>query len=672
MTGPKQGGGSAPTIKYYHNTSYLLLGKVDKVETFDASGDLISRTESNYESVIAYEPATHRASTSRYKEWDYYDYYVSPYTDDDRPQLLDDSYSGIAIYNDNFRTWTQTRAALADQEFDTWITDGNEINPPELTCTNLPPEDCNCANYLNLSAEDQGLCEEYWSDYHQWISEQPETSIDYFIVSHPDIATTGGMYDTPDFYDSRNSEYIEEEGGLGGHPRYLYSFFIKKTQDTQTAFDQGCKGGSGSIQTITEYDYYDANYRGKEYGDGFGLILQHGDEDHLFYEPSWQLYKKKTSSPQLIDAYTEEEFFYLYDLVNNSEFHNDPDDDDHTIHSDDFLLWDLYHRKKLRTLPYETRVTSKAAGEEKIVRSTYFIYDNKWKETRSDYTETEIANPCGPDDCSSDPDDSGDPGDILSIVYTKNGHPCHLPNSAPDGYDCPHEDFPAYLCPCADEESTEPPPDGEEGGRSNDEDDIIDEHVIHRLEGKLYLAQVHTQVEEGTGAILTFEGNDLLPKFPYKHLKTNEILSRNLWGQVVREQNERGIVTHYDYGATHAYEFPACENGHEVIKRIYSKNTAGQPVAVTVGAGATQDDPDHPYALTTQYEYNLDHTIAKIIDPNGMELTYNYDQFKRMSQAYRNGEKIQSVRYSNWDNNLDLDFKNQGLLKLSDDHKLCR
>src|SRR5690606_1335472 len=72
-----------------------------------------------------------------------------------------------------------------------------------------------------------------------------------------------------------------------------------------------------AIKNITEYEYWDANHKGETNSEGFRQLFGvTNDTIHLKFEPSWQLYKTKSYSPQLDGAFTEQEYFYYYDLKN--------------------------------------------------------------------------------------------------------------------------------------------------------------------------------------------------------------------------------------------------------------------------------------------------------------------------------------------------------------------
>jgi len=77
------------------------------------------------------------------------------------------------------------------------------------------------------------------------------------------------------------------------HPYYLDSYFIKTTKKTETAYDNAHTGGTDSIQTITEYEYFDADHTGATDSEDYDILLhEDGDTDNwqqLQWEPSWEV-----------------------------------------------------------------------------------------------------------------------------------------------------------------------------------------------------------------------------------------------------------------------------------------------------------------------------------------------------------------------------------------------
>src|SRR5690606_34537608 len=103
------------------------------------------------------------------------------------------------------------------------------------------------------------------------------------------------------------------------------------------------------IETKTEYQYYEADYRGVAQGKAFELLLgkiSSVDEPSAYpltvsaplvgpsnlvvphlqlkHEPSWQVFSVKTTSPHQPGAFNREEYFYYYDLQNRYDriWHN--------------------------------------------------------------------------------------------------------------------------------------------------------------------------------------------------------------------------------------------------------------------------------------------------------------------------------------------------------------
>lgn len=101
------------------------------------------------------------------------------------------------------------------------------------------------------------------------------------------------------------------------------------------------------IENKKEFEYWEADYRGKAVGSAFELLLgfissteeaspfpmtidisRHSTEDtktinaiYLKHEPSWQVFSVKSTSPHQPGMYQKQESFYLYDLQNKYDRH---------------------------------------------------------------------------------------------------------------------------------------------------------------------------------------------------------------------------------------------------------------------------------------------------------------------------------------------------------------
>ncbi len=177
------------------------------------------------------------------------------------------------------------------------------------------------------------------------------------ITEHPDLVPETGMYDVARFYETR------EWPGDSFSEHYLNSYFIKKTQDIETVFDNG-----GQMATTTDYEYFDADHLGNTTSPGFEIM---GISSPLTFQPSYKLFRQKTSYSTLADAFNKEEYFYLYDLINHTDHHtgNQPNGT---------ILSQLYNNWKVRGMPFEVRTTSKSTADDTISHALYTIYGTNW------------------------------------------------------------------------------------------------------------------------------------------------------------------------------------------------------------------------------------------------------------------------------------------------------
>ncbi|MEM1322226.1 MAG: RHS repeat-associated core domain-containing protein [Bacteroidota bacterium] len=654
VTGPIESG-KIPKTTYTHHTSELLWGKPWFTLNYDSGFRLVSKSESTYEATVAYEPANHRFNRSYYTDMDYSeynpegDYYLAS-----RPKM--ENFSQLSDYNDALNSWM----AGLSEAYSLWLAD-------EPVAPNV-----NCDDFENLNEIDKQLCTIYFDLYQEWQNARPEVTQSTLIgpYHHPDFAPQGELYDVPKFYESRYDNYIQQY-----KPNYLYSYFIKKTKDHKWTYDfqcppdiaVPCQGvGDVPIETITEYEYYEAAYDGKiPAGSPYRSIMTANSltkgGDRLMWEPSWQLYSTKTYSPQLSNAYTLEENFYLYDQVNTVDI----DASDLRPDQDKFrMLWKVWLYDRARSIPIETRVTTKGPTDAPQVRSTYYTYRMDWEKDRPDATIEDIPNPNGVTfPCEPQGGIFGNPPEVgcdlplfgqgpIDGDYCVFGSSSVPPPDCPD-FTCRHPVEPKVWCTC----NTSPtgpslhdfPLDPNHVGSGSSAEEIPND-----LAGRIMIETVVQQVEEGSGALLTYAEDPTTqkfePVFPYDILTVQKVLSRNEFGQVASEENERGIITRYDFSNLHIQRYRDCLNGREIIRYYHIQNNVGYPIAVTVGEG--RDD-----ALTTNYEYYPNNTLKKIIDPNQMEMYYVYDDYGRLNKTFRNGDLIQSLGYSRWDGYKTASFK---------------
>ncbi len=718
---PEQDGERVRRI-YYHHTSesdYLLWGRLYEIRHYDDYDVQLRKQKFTYTAQLAFESPHHRLRRSNEK-FNYSDYrcFSTDYcTNDPRPR-----YTGgdFAVYTDTLLSWMNNRVQVTEDSavLRDWVA-ARPLAPTGLTCATPPPGgDCNCHQWEFLDSTSQAQCSQFFNAYGLWQSQEPYLEESDYYWPTPGIIRTEGMYDTPVFYESRFARDIEKTA-----PLYLNSYFIKKTTEQDFEYDHKCDdSGLQVFKTITEYDYYDATYDG--YSDspgypamhqGYARLIQENNGDDWFdpdgdtegpdfgglsWEPSWQLYRKTSYSPNyagINTAYTQEEYFYYYDLLN--EFYlqrGGPYPANRHLKTGLFTLHKLAKQDKVRNLPYEVRVTTKEIGQDPHVRSTYYEYDKDWVPENT-FSLTHIPNPngngwpCDTTEATSNGLPVGGSGWDPNLIVNKNGQNCvyYHASSGPPGYPCRLEGEVFWYCDCSlsgqlqgesrdqlarpswgkerkghprrsaanastSNQSTSdlfyPPHSQEPYWLQDPYDDPYAGFVYNQIEGKVLLKKVHEQVASGPVETLTFDPTTFDPVFAQEVQMASEVRQRNRYGQVVEEVDALGLVTRYNFSRDSIVEFEDCYLGqHQSLVWMHLNNNVGLPQSVTVGYGL-------PNALTTTYEYDLKKRVSKVTDPNGLELTYDYDDFGRMEKAYRNGVLLQEVAYQQWQNNTGLDF----------------
>ncbi len=495
-------------------------------------------------------------------------------------------------------------------------------------------------------------------------------------IDHPDMIPLVDQYETPYFYETRFAQYITDN-----YPEYLHSFFVKATRQVNTIYDTG-----GSMKTTTEFDYFDADANLITNSPGYAAM---GISGPLTQEPSWKLYRTRTDYPHA-NAYTIKENFYLYDLANDPRYQIDPNppnpyDYDPHLHTGLTMLWQVHSLNKVRNLPYETRVTTKAPGQAPVTKSTYYEYRNDWDADDPNFTITRIPNPAGPGDewpcggdvISSDNGPVGGTGYDPGVIYTPDNLPCiyyHSDSPPPIGdYNCPLEGFNYWYCQCdlnangnltrnsGQGNLTNPNtlPSPYYGGNAapfqiqDDHDDPNDAFINNTLVGKIMLEKVQQQVVSGPTQVSTFSSPTFQMQHPHTVRLLTKVNSRNRYGQVVEEEDLAGLKTRYVFSEANAVEYEDCyqDSIHSMVL-LYLNENPGLPTEVIMGYGRSD-------ALKTKYEYDLRKRVIKVIDPNGTELSYDYDAQGRLHHSYRNGTLFQKNEYHQWQNNTALSFTNR-------------
>ncbi len=267
------------------------------------------------------------------------------------------------------------------------------------------------------------------------------------------------------------------------------------------------------IETKTTYEYYEADYLGTTAGNGYKKLLAIEDipnrsiplhtffggavdyrvidKVYLKHQPSWQVFSKITTSPHLPDAYSEEQYYYTYDLKNRYDRYwfnydilgADPksqiknydgaqypfkDTLGHSLawHADYLSDYNDYaipilpkfdamvysQEKNLRSLPFQKVVYTKNVGDKKpVVKTEYFHYDARVKmDIPNPLTKVELFFN-GPECPILPPDPVQTPCETCIDYRREDADPYQLQLNLPYGY-ClwEFEDGPSmgyYVCP---------------------------------------------------------------------------------------------------------------------------------------------------------------------------------------------------------------------------------
>ncbi|MBN8676970.1 MAG: RHS repeat-associated core domain-containing protein [Chitinophagales bacterium] len=475
---------------------------------------------------------------------------------------------------------------------------------------------------------------------------------------------------------------------LGSYSYYntdLNSFFVKKNREIRTHYDL-VEGGSNraKVETITNFEYFDAEPDGKTASIGLkkihGLsLVNNPGKIQLNFEPSWQIYRKRTYSPQNPQTFQEEESFYYFDLLNryspNSSVQRAWRPLVNSYNGSDLFVFTVLEKAYewgLRHLPFEQCIVSKSASLPAVSRSTYYLYDCDWPLNLLSIT-SDVVDPTVT--CSGGFGDNGlDPQECVELVHQENNIP-NIPIPLWHAIiQLTEVQNKIFVCPVGSWNTNDPtisvlrsnPPVFSENGPNNGR---VDAAWAFRNKAQLrsVYMQIDTVFQPDTYQSHFIEANDYkplmdfrfipeqgtiaarwIPVFPYDVLKTDSIYERNLYGQPVLEEDASGLRTRYFYApkVMTTYRFPNCtiQNYNSVTSR-----NIGLPDSVVVGSGLSD-------SLVTAFRYYIDNSVKNVVDPNQMVMHYTYDDFGRLHETFRNGIRLTKNAYHLWENNFNQDF----------------
>ena len=263
---------------------------------------------------------------------------------------------------------------------------------------------------------------------------------------------------------------------------------IQLAQGDLNPYDLYCANNTtcarGFIESKEDYSYYEADYKGETLAEGYKKLM--GLEDvvgkivpasqsglaqnitlqniQLKHEPSWQLFSKKSYSPEYPGAYSEQEYFYYFDELNRRDRHiqyYDLVNNKATLLVDTSLPLDTAitlsnhsvfyadaglggeiplpdgarnaQANNLRQVAFQaTTFTKNNTDIEPLMQSQYYYYESKWKSPEL-FTESTI-NYSGPS-CPPSAPSSGDCSQsIVAWVHGSGISNNTIQTNTPNGY----------------------------------------------------------------------------------------------------------------------------------------------------------------------------------------------------------------------------------------------
>jgi RHS repeat-associated protein len=630
--------GAVPKDVYTHYTyenRILTFGKLQKVEKYDASGLLLNKKEYIYKQSMAYANMVVTGNStlldisvpiSNYQNWDMPEYW----------------YNG----------WQSNPSQIASNATNNAILVGSFLEMP-TDYHSMPFLEALRYNEIEANNHTYPHC------YFVRLLKEINTDYDYMPMSKSTLLSSpvfGGttLTDIATLSAPNQNTQTMRISGLSNPEPLSGINSMKLGLSLGPILTPTPLMIATQLQTITGYEYWDADSLGYTTSEGFKRLLNTSTDSitlsrPLIFEPSWELFRTTVTSPHLAQAYKKSEHYYYYDakqdvsLINQN--YTSPQKFDALYYS---------HKYGIRNLPYQTREVAKAVSHDEISKSNYYWYDTK--------TTTDAAFPydtlyiTGLNDTCVSATSSGtgvgnnDPYAGLDLTGCVNvPHPFA---TCPAGFHVTQTGVNSYMY-CPDIITPLRP--------YNYPSDLRTKLLLRKIDEQIDTIRTELAIFNKYYPVLRFFESPILNSggsiVDYEYIwkpnyltKTNyQTFEHTIMGFVRREANERGLQTRYDYHPIYSTTFidvlHPCNNGG-----AYDLTNQGVPQCITVGAGLAD-------SLRTCYRYNKDFTIDSIIDPNGMVLSYKYDNFSRMRMARRNNDTLSLNAYSQWLNDTTLTFE---------------
>ncbi len=452
------------------------------------------------------------------------------------------------------------------------------------------------------------------------------------------------------------------------------------------------------MEQVSEYEFFEANYDGTTLAEGYKRLLGLEDVENtalavikIKHDPSWQLFRKKSYSPQLPGAYSEEENYYYFDLQNRYDRHPlyyDPNvytlEPDANNPGDTLIYWgnptQRYYplepdgavktrENNVRTLVFEQRGTQKNQLDAKpLTRANWYIYDTQWNDidTPLPLTDTLVSTPCPGGGSTGEP---SEPNGCRTYKYTTWDK---MVADVPFLYCAYSYQDVIWFCPFRAVDYDDPEVNVLFCNPNSTPVSVLEPRAMSPVTGLtrgLFLRETVVQVDTllngsfgtqrnhaTTQPLLDFKyvGLDSMnrplykPLYPYDTLRTSYVHERNRFGLPQLTEDAAGLKTRYYYRAGERvwHLNPGCAYQSHMTLEIPDQ---GMPYKMVSGYGLAD-------SLVSHLEYYPNHALKKITSANGETMQYEYDEYGRLARTLINGKPVSVYSYHHWQNNFMQDF----------------
>lgn len=490
------------------------------------------------------------------------------------------------------------------------------------------------------------------------------------------------------------------------------------------------------IENVTEYDYYEAEADGSTHKDGYKVLLAQEDVlgkqveyngytetlDHLRlkHEPSWQVYSVKKSSPHIVGAYSKDEYFYYYDLLNRYDRHWKYYDLENGIVPDVSELGDTlvivpqWHEdaqptsstgrlpqfdgmygsrnNNLKSLAFQKTTTSKNHRSSNPVEySSYYMYDMKF--LPADLNVSTVVEHFAAD-CIEYPviePDTNCVFDCSDCIDFKTYYSSHLDefiNNLPFGY-CVYQNNTSFdnFIAC---------PEGTDISQYSSTHTLVDcnprldslppidlgktRPYSYDYQEALYLRDVVVQVD-------TLKTKDTNPSPSSKHFSSDRLDKNNRYVMdfyadltfgddnvekhlalypydtlrtrkiINRNRYMQVALEHNQVGLHTKYEYDESNRVSYVNDNCVGQNHSGYNLVNVGMPNKVIVGAGLPDSLTTTYEYFLNKQVKSVTNPNQHKMDYTFDEYGRLIKSTENDTRVLSeVAYNYWGQDESISF----------------